>query len=418
MKEDIVSSAERFVRHHKQQTNRAICLAYARLAPDRLASAAFDALLLAARQRARHLLDARVVNDHHPGVEALVQLSRFERAHLRPIAVWPGSTATWRQAVLALAKHLLAQYAVPPFLASCWYAQDQGNAEQQRRWFIAHAAGASFRSLDLPIAMTRKMEHIFLKSPDHLAIEPAMLRAELLALGAPDELVRAVLATQAATGLRPGDFWRTVWTFFIANANTGALDPAQVGPLIDCIQAIRHEWVTVETPDGPQLREPPQPSFSMKGRTMASMLRLMHDWHRSLGLAAVGTTSVGLTWAPSPFRPMVVEERSEDPSLPPLVWQLMELTNSAQLRAESMALHHCVARIYDYKCWSGNSRIWSLRSRRGDTIRHVLTIEIDMRQRAIIQARGWRNRLAAGKPLRLLQDWSTRERLPLASLYG
>jgi hypothetical protein len=47
-------------------------------------------------------------------------------------------------------------------------------------------------------------------------------------------------------------------------------------------------------------------------------------------------------------------------------------------------------------------------------VRHALTIEVDLSRRAIVQARGWGNRAAAGKPLRLLQDWSARERLRLA----
>jgi hypothetical protein len=79
------------------------------------------------------------------------------------------------------------------------------------------------------------MEHIFLTSRDHLAVEHAMRRAELLALGASDELVRAVLATRPATDLGNGAFWRTVWMFLSANA--GAIDLAQVGPLIDFVQA-------------------------------------------------------------------------------------------------------------------------------------------------------------------------------------
>lgn len=401
-----MSSAERFVRHHKQQTDRAISQAYARLVANTLASATFGALLHCVRSRAPRLLDAPVVNGHHSGVEALVNLSRFASAHVRTTTDWPGTSASWRQAVCSLAQHLVCTYAVPPFLAASWYAVNDVYAEKKREWFVAHARGASFRSLDLPIVMTRKMEHIFLTSHDHLALEHAMRRAELLALEASDEVVQAVLATRLATDLRNGELWRTVWTFLIANAR--AIDPAQIGPMIDFIQAIRHERVAVETQDGIVMRDPPLPSFSMKGRTVQSMLRLMQDWHRSLGVA-----NGGLTWAPSPLRPMLMEEPGQEPSAPPIVWQLMELTSGAQLRTEGTALHHCVASYAD-RCWRGASRIWSLRARRGDKVRHVLTLEVDMKRRAVVQARGWGNRAASGKPLRLLQDWAIRERLRLA----
>ena len=401
-----MSSAERFVRHHRQQTDRAISQAYARLASDAIALATFHELLHCVRNRARRLLDAPVVNGHHPGIEALVNLSRYRWAHGRAVADWTGTSASWRPAVCSLAQHVIGTYTVPAFLAASWYATDDPYAGSKREWFVAHARGASFRSLDLPIDMTRKMEHIFLMSRDHLAIEHAMRRAELLALGAADELVRAVLATGSATDLGNGAFWRTVWMFLIANAR--AIDLAQVGPMIDFVQAIRHERVAVETPDGIVLRDPPQPSFSMKGRTVQSMRRLMQDWHRSLGLA-----NGGLTWAPSPLQPMMIEEPSQDPSAPPSVWQMMELTNGAQLRTEGTALHHCVASYAD-RCWRGASRIWALRVHQGESVRHVLTVEVDMKRRAVIQARGWANRVASGKPLRLLQEWTARERLRLA----
>jgi hypothetical protein len=344
-----VSSAERFVRHHKQQTDRAISQAYARVEANTLASETFGELLHCVRTRAPRLLGAPVVNGHHPGVEALVNLSRFGSAHIRTTTDWPGTSASWRRAVCSLAQHLVCTYAVPPLLAASWYAVDDAYAEKKREWFVAHARGAIFRSLDLPIIMTRRMEHIFLRSHDHLAIEHAMRRAELVALEASDELVRAVLATRLATDLRNGDFWRTAWMFLIANAR--AIDPAQIGPMIDFIQVIRHERVAVETQDGIVMRDPPLPSFSMKGRTVQSMLRLMQDWHRSLGMA-----NGGLTWAPSPLRPMLMEEPSQDPSVPPIVWQLMELTNGAQLRTEGTALRHCVASYAD-RCWRGASRI-------------------------------------------------------------
>jgi hypothetical protein len=221
------------------------------------------------------------------------------------------------------------------------------------------------------------MEHIFLASQDHLAVEPALRRAELLALGAPAEIVRRVLSTRLASDLSEGIFWRTVWRFLIANASM--IHPAQIGPLIDFIQAIRHERVAMETPDGRVELEPPQPTFSIKGRTAQSMLRLMQDWHRSLG---VGNGS--FAWTPSPLQPMLLEEASPDDSVPPKRWQMMELTNSAQLRAEGAALHHCVASYAD-RCSRGISRIWSLRFWRDEKVHHVLTIEIDPKRRAVVQ---------------------------------
>ena len=401
-----MSWSERSVRYHKQQTDCAIRCACARLAADASALAKFQELLHCVRNRAVRLLEAPVLSGHHPGVEALVNLSRFGSAHIRPAAEWSGTGSSWRLAVSSLAHHLICKYEVPVFLASSWHSTEDVAADKRRGWFVAHSRGTSFRSLDLPIVMTRKMEHIFLASHDHLSIENAMRRAELHALGATTEFVHAVLSTRLGTDLSNGEFWRTVWIFLIANASI--IDPTQIGPMMDFIQAIRHDRVAVQTRDGVLELDPPQPAFSIKGRTVQSMLRLMHDWHRRLGVGRAG-----LTWTPSSLHPMLIEEPSQDTSAPQSIWQLMELTNSAQLRTEGAALHHCVASYAD-RCSRGTSRIWSLRFRRGEKLHHVLTIEVDPMRRAIVQARGLANRAASGKPLRLLQNWAVRERLRLA----
>jgi hypothetical protein len=254
--------------------------------------------------------------------------------------------------------------------------------------------------------MTRKMEHIFLASQEHLPIELAMRRAELLALGAPAEVMKAVLATRLATDLRHGEFWRSVWMFVIAHA--GELDPAQIGPMIDYLQAIRHGEMAMVTQVGGVGFDAPQPAFSMKGRTVPSMLRLMRDWHGSLA-GGIATFS----WARSPYQPMLFEELRLDRSELPRRWQMMELTDSAQLQKEGAALHHCVG-SYAYRCYQGLSRIWSLRLWQGEKVRHVLTVEVDPRRRAVVQARGRANRLPSGKSLELLQEWAVRERLRMA----
>jgi hypothetical protein len=92
---------------------------------------------------------------------------------------------------------------------------------------------------------------------------------------------------------------------------------------------------------------------------------------------------------------------------------MMELNNSAQLREEGVALHHCVG-SYAHLCHHGNSSIWSLRVWQGEKIRSVLTVEVDPKRRAVIQARGKANRSASGKSLQVLHHWAAREGLQMA----
>lgn len=110
----------------------------------------------------------------------------------------------------------------------------------------------------------------------------------------------------------------------------------------------------------------------------------------------------------------VVNHTSElDPAQLRLIWELIELTDGARLRAEGAALHHCAA-IYAYRCWRGASQIWSLRRCRDMQARSVVTVEVDPARRAIVQARGHFNRPASGQAWRVIQTWAEREHLRLA----
>ncbi|HTV07569.1 MAG TPA: PcfJ domain-containing protein [Candidatus Aquilonibacter sp.] len=403
-----MSWSERYVQDRRAQTDRAIHRACECLASDPHTFEKFQELLTCSRKLAPRLFEAPVdAVGRHAGVDALVNLARFRDAHIRSIATWPGPTASWRPAVASLVQHLTCSYRIPAFLASVWYACD-AEGDKKRAWVTAHSHGASFRSLDLPLAMTRRMEHIFLESRDHLAFEAALRRAEMLAVGMRKEFVTAVLSTRLATDLRNGAFWRTVWIFLAAHSND--VDSAQVGPMIDYIQAIRHDRLRIDTQDGVVEIAPPQPNFSIKGRTASSMLRLVREWHRGLG----GDCSASsLSWTQSSFKPWLIEEPRRKEEEAPRRWQMVELTTSGQLREEGAALQHCVS-SYARLCYRGSSSIWSLRMWRNEKVRPVLTVEVDPGKRAVIQARGTANRSASGKARRLLLEWAAREGLVMA----
>lgn len=400
-------SSNHFARHHRLQVDRCLSLAYARLA-GAPAREAFDRLLQATRERAPRILEPRACATHHPGIEALVQLAGAALSFRRAAEGWNGSAASWQGGVHALAQHLLCAHPVPAFLGAAWYATDDPFADAKRRWFVAHGAGASLRSLDLPIRLTRRMEHLALKAPAHVSIEHALRRAELLGLGASPALANAVLAARPAQDLRHGTFWRSAWQFLIANADAIPLD--QVGPIVDFLHGVRHEHVDVHTPEGVTRRPPPQPDFSLRGRTAASVLRLMDEWHRGL---SAGDGDV--RWDPSGLRPLLLEIPSEGPERPPTTWEIVELTTSGALRAEGHTLHHCVA-TYAGRCRRGESQIFSIRRHGAGSTRSMATVEVDPRRRSVVQARALRNRLPSGRALRLLHAWTARERLRIAAM--
>jgi hypothetical protein len=308
-----MSKAAQFARHARRQTDRAVSRVYRAFSSEPERSGVFRALLDAARRRSDFFRRPEVVEGRHLQIEALKNLAAFVPDHLRPVETWPGCRGSVLCVVASLARHLLARYAVPKFLASIWFGDDGPTSRARRRWYIEHARGRRFRDLALPVAMTRRMEHLFLASPDHLSVARAMRQAELRALGASPDLERAVLATRLGEHLSNGRFWRTVLHFFLRVSD--GLDPATVGPIVDFLQAVRHRSVETLTEAGPVLVPPPRPGFSMKGRTLASMLRLVERWHRCLGRSS----GPGLRWRGSRQRPMVVTDRRPTTGVLPCV---------------------------------------------------------------------------------------------------
>jgi hypothetical protein len=134
----------------------------------------------------------------------------------------------------------------------------------------------------------------------------------------------------------------------------------------------------------------------------------MDEWHRGLAFERGG-----LSWARSPLSPMTIEIPPVDPSGAPTRWQFVELTNSEQLKAEGRALQHCVA-SYASRCWRGACRIWSLRSIRADKVRSIVTLEIDLVKRAIVQARGFGNSYPSSRRLQIIRLWARREGIRVA----
>jgi hypothetical protein len=138
---------------------------------------------------------------------------------------------------------------------------------------------------------------------------------------------------------------------------------------------------------------------------------MMEAWHRGLG-AGDGD----FRWPGSGLRPLALEIPSADPQRPlPIIWEIVELTSSSALRAEGRILHHCVA-SYAWRCRQGLSQIFSIRRQGSASSRPMATVEVDPRQRAVVQARGLRNHRASGKALRLLRAWTARERLRITAM--
>lgn len=377
----------------------------------------YDQLLAAVRSRTP-ILSRRGASRDRPDVNrALVAMALHVADWLRPLESWrPKGGSAW-PVLASLAEHLFASFPMPRFLGSVWL-DGHGVAERlpQHEWYKQLGRGESVRRIDLPIRLTRAMAHRFLQAPDHFTVTHALRWAQVITLGGSDELVAALLATRLGERLENEADWEDVIRFFVEHPE---LPAEQVGPIVDFVQQQRFEVRDGVRPDGSfGPVPPPRPDFTLKGRTPAALLRLMAAWHEALGKHV----EPEVTWPPAPLKPF---QRVERISRPPRahdprgqaapdeevrVWTISELCSSRELVLDGRQMHHCVA-TYVRACRFRLSSIWSLQLETRNGRCRLLTIEVQLATRKIVQARRKYNGWPQAAELALMAEWAAREGL-------
>jgi hypothetical protein len=338
-------------------------------------------------------------------VRGVIALTRECEKWKRLFEEWRPESHNPDRQFSSLARHLWASYHVPLFMDNAWF---HGNLTQQE-WFRHIGAGKNIRTAaNLPIPLTKIMAHHFLTAPDSYSINGAVRWAQVHGLGGDKRLADALLEIKIAHDFRDNDFWLSVLRFFIRNP---LLDPIHINPIIDFIWSRKYEnrIVFVDAGVAEELG-PEQPNFSMRGRTVDSLLAAVDVWHRKLGREA---KSGNLQWKKSPREPFsFVEGSKQNKNMK--VWRIRELLSSSELIAEGRAMQHCVA-SYARSCHNGSCSIWTMDAETEEGMEKLLTLEVNNAGNLIRQVRGKRNRRQTEKEKEVVQRWATREGLALAS---
>lgn len=318
---------------------------------------------------------------------------------IRDIESWSPRTYNAERQFLSLLSHLYARYPVPVFMAQAWTT---GNAVHQQ-WYRQLGIGKNIRTVEhLPVRFTKAMAHLFLSAPDHYSINGAIRWAQILAVGGDKRIADAICETRLRDTFVDDEFWLIVFRFFAANP---MLDPARINPIVDYIWHEKYEDVIAfPEPGVAENLGPAQPNFTMRGRTVDSLLRQVERWHNQLGIA---TKDLSLEWQRTDVNNFhFVEGTRESKNM--RVWRITELLSSKQLVEEGRQLRHCVA-SYAASCRSRAKSIWSMTVETENGVERLLTIEVTNRE--IRQVRGKRNRLAEPKEKEIIQRWSAMEKL-------
>jgi hypothetical protein len=355
-------------------------------------------LLLAMEERRASMLHER----RHIG--AMSRLARFSSRWIRTPAGYSARSYNGDRQFSELARFLLARWPVPKFFDNAW---SERSTDTHREWFIHLGSGANLRiAAGLPFPLTKMMSHHALLAPDDTPIISALRWGQVRALGGSERLARAVINSSLREAQEDEPFWLSVMQFFAADP---MLDPYQVGPVVDWIRNQRFVAEPRRIVNGIACGGGiPQPRLSMKGRTIGSVLRQVERWHRDLNRAAIDSSAVWPTCGIPGY------ERIEGIKGSQTIVRIDEIVTSADLQQEGRAMRHCVA-SYARTCARGTSAIYSLNQDNGTGYERRLTIQLDVRSKHIVQARGRFNALPLPLDERYLRNWATAAGLTIAS---
>jgi hypothetical protein len=359
----------------------------------------YDATLRGVNRRARPTPDFR---------QAIEEAERgFAGEAVRDPRSWHPQMKTRDPARLRLAaaRHLFALYPVPAMLERIWIDDARLDADEvrlRRHWYVVAARGGSLFKAGAGQWLTRKEVHAFLHPPAGLGFDEAFWHAIARSCAAAPGAAMCIARSKIARSSRDdAAFWRDVVRFFCAN-------PAPVETIDDLCDYLA------------ECRRRDR-GYSVEGRTLASLGRRMHEWHRDIAaierieairrraagratLRGAGASAPDRAWPGSPLADWEWTPPARDGAAERERFVVRQLRHAEDLVMEGRAMRHCVS-TYAARCVAGLASIWSLRRCAKGRIDRLLTIEVDHQGRAV-QVRGLANRLAHADERNVLERWA------------
>lgn len=316
---------------------------------------------------------------------------------------WKPNSYNYRKAFSSLIRHLFARYAVPVFMDNAFYEKNPAYL----KWFVYLGNGFNIRKMkDLPLNLTNRMAHYFTKAPDELNILEALRYGQVLGLGGSHLLALQLLSSRLGREFENQEFWESVIRFFIRQTN---LKNKSVAPIVDYIWSQKFEEQQIVRGNGEvEILKPPHPGFSMKGRSLESLLGAVERWHLELQKKRKAER---YQWKPVQIDDFV---HTEGFGHTQKTYRIEQLRTYGELYKEGKLMNHCVL-TYAYDCSKGQCSIWSMTVESAFAMKErLLTIELDRNGR-VVQARKNFNDPPTEEEIFILWKWALRNGLHITN---
>jgi hypothetical protein len=322
---------------------------------------------------------------------ALVQLGLHYHRRRRELDDWqPPSKNAFRQ-LDSLVRHLFDGFGdVPAWVRHRWgQASDDGRNGLCPSALLVHlGSGQPLRSFaGLPVHLSKRLAHLMQQAPAGCTFYEAYRYAQLAERGAPEYLGVVLASPLGRLPVGPDDdTYLAVLDLFRAEPE---VDAWQFGPVCDYVRLRRYQGTATE---------PPQPGFSVRGRSLASLLSHTARWQRSLGRGRANphfNKLLDATWAGLPV-PGFVGGAGD--------WvRIQQLLSYPELLEEGQQMQHCVASFMQ-RCQRGQAGIYSLTL--GGA--RKLTLQLSP-ERRLVQVRGKYNRAPTAEECGWVLSWLAQE---------
>lgn len=343
----------------------------------------FERLCRAVRQKA-----PRLFNEHF--IPALIQSAKL--GWTRPLDDWKPSGKGKERLFRSLSRHLFSRYPTPEVIWSILFHPDA----EKLRVVVSHVGtGGSFFQLikngQFPIPLTKKQCHRVLNSPDSYDFLMSVRAAQFADLGTDRHLLAAWIGSESGSRLGTPQAEEFFLSFVRLCAQTPMFDVEQFEPLLDYLLHRRRE----------------NSEFSLKGRTVQSLLRGMEEWHAELHLRQVSLANGQAVFTSSGFRAAVYGVTIHNKGAAPVrkTWRIHEILSAQELFNEGKSQKHCVA-SYGRRVLEGSTSIWSLTLNEGGGPERCLTIQVENKQKTVVQIRGFANRRAHKPERKVIERWA------------
>lgn len=301
---------------------------------------------------------------------------------------------------------LFSKYRIPKFIEreifeyACMYS----NVAHLRLQIIYQVVkGLGIHKVpSLSIEMNSKMNFFFMNAPSHYNIEKAMWWAKMRSMKVPMSIASQMIDNLPIDINQNWNDWHNEFVFFVNRFPS--ITPKNLKKIAEFM--IRQElggvnvsvsgfnesiWIPALYPD-----------FSLKGRTVASVLRFVEKWNAYIQLVKEkGSCGNFVISSVKSFRK--IHNKS--------IIGIRQIITLKALYKEGHHMSHCVA-TYAEDCIKGHSSIWSMRQFLSNgKSKRMVTIEVQESDKKIVQVSGKSNRGEKMHEIALIKSWAKQEGL-------